>query len=107
MRGISARRRWTSWALLIVCAALIAACGRGDETLEEARDVTDSGSPADVIGRPEGADTIPPQMEDRRPEPPLPAESLPPSPPDDSLRRPERRPIRDIPPLTRPDSGRP
>jgi hypothetical protein len=100
-------------AVLALAVGAVAACGRGDESAG-ARDVTESGAAADVIGRPEGADSVPPQMEDRDPEPPLPPESLPPLPRersdsvrDTAIRPPERRPIRDIPPLTRPDSGRP
>ena len=100
-------------AVFALAVGALAACGRGEE-LDGARDVTESGAASDVIGRPEGADSIPPQMEDRNPEPPLPPESLPPltreradSGRDTTFKPPERRPIRDIPPLTRPDSGRP
>ncbi|HSJ63136.1 MAG TPA: hypothetical protein VK922_04420 [Gemmatimonadaceae bacterium] len=87
----------------------LAGCGGAPGSSGDARDVAESGAATDVIGRPEGADSIPPRMTDRSTEPPLPPESLPaPRPvPDDSIRRPERRPIRKLPPLTRPDSGTP
>ena len=67
-------------------AAFAAGCGPGDEDLPDA-DSGASGTPAGAGGMP--AETV--------------EESLPP----DSVRRPERRPVRTIPPLTRPDSGRP
>jgi hypothetical protein len=90
----------------LATGALFAACGREDAA-RNARDVTESGAASDVIGQPEGADSIPSQMGGRQPQPPVPAEPRRPTTGGDTIRRPERRPIRDIPPLTRPDSGRP
>jgi len=97
--------------ICVLCAVVAAACARDDSSLE-ARDVTESGEASDVIGRPEGADSIPPEMRDRDSAPP------PDSPPprtgdsgaaqgDSAYKRPERRPVREVPPLTRPDSGKP
>lgn len=89
--------RWN--ALIAVTMAL--ACGRGD----------DSG------GTPKGSesaatDDIPPEMSDRDQNLPLPPETTPrqtgnrqaETPADSEFKRPERRPVRTVPPLTRPDT---
>ena len=73
--------------LMGTIVAFAAGCGPGDDELPDAGDSGTSGTPT-------GADSTPPRTVE---------ESLP---PDDSLTRPERRPVRTIPPLTRPDSGR-
>jgi hypothetical protein len=119
MRGLTSGTRAARQALgaplgavlVLAAAGALAGCGRGDEELRGARDVTESGAAFDVIGQPEGADSIPPRMEDLDPEPPLPPKALPPlsggretSGVDTAIRPPERRPIRNIPPLTKPDS---
>ena len=99
--------RWTS----LIAAVIVMGCGRGDVPRDEAGMVDESAA-TDVIGRPEGADSIPPEMRDRDSGTPPPADSLdrqsgdrqadPPA--DSGFKRPERRPVRDLPPLTRPDS---
>jgi hypothetical protein len=90
----------TRWCLAMIAAALVA-CAR-DEPDTERRDGTDTGAAEDVIGRPEGADSIPPDLRQGDSTPP---ESLPAR--DTGFKRPEQRPIRDVPPLTRPDTTRP
>lgn len=96
----------------MLCATLVVACAR-DDADGDPRDVTETGAAEDVIGRPEGADSIPPEMIDRDPDSPRPSDSLTQRTRDSAARvdsgykRPERRPIREIPPLTRPDSGKP
>ncbi len=77
----------------LVAAIMVMGCGRGDVPREEAVNVDESAA-TDVIGRPEGADSIPPDMRDRDSD----------TPPDSEFKRPERRPVRNVPPLTRPDS---
>jgi len=100
--------RWT----ILVLGAVLVACARDDAGLD-ARDVAESGAATDVTGRPEGADSIPPEMTGRDSEPPLADSLLPLAGDTDSARRdtgykrPERRPVREIPPLTRPDSTKP
>ena len=93
----------------LVAAIMIMACGRGEVPREEA---VDESAATDVIGRPEGADSIPPEMRDRDSDPPAPADSLgrqagdrqAETPADSEFKRPERRPVRNVPPLTRPDT---
>ena len=98
--------------MICVLCAVLAACAH-DEPDAGARDVAESGAATDVIGRPEGADSIPPEMTDRDSEPPLADPPLPlagdsgSAQRDTGYKRPERRPIREIPPLTRPDSAKP
>lgn len=96
---------------LLVAAMIVMGCGRGDVPREEAANVDESVA-TDVIGRPEGADSIPPEMRDRDSVTPPPADSLDrqagdrqaTTPPDSGFKRPERRPVRSVPPLTRPDT---
>lgn len=97
----------------VLFAVFIAACAR-DDISREPRDVTETGAATDVIGRPEGADSIPPEMRDRDPERSRESDTLPPAVDetaaardDSGYKRPERRPVRDIPPLTRPDTTKP
>jgi hypothetical protein len=99
--------RWKPW----VAAMIVMGCGRGDVPREEAVNVDESAA-TDVIGRPEGADSIPPEMRDRDSDTPPPADSIDrqagdrqaKTPADSEFKRPERRPVRDVPPLTRPDT---
>ena len=97
----------------VLFAAFVAACAR-DDTTREQRDVTEMGAAIDVIGRPEGADSMPPEMRDRDPERSRQSDTVPKradetaaARDDSGYKRPERRPVRDIPPLTRPDSTTP
>jgi hypothetical protein len=93
----------------LVAAIMIMACDRGEVPREEA---VDESAATDVIGRPEGADSIPPEMRDRDSDTPPPSDSLgrhagdrqAETPADSGFKRPERRPVRDVPPLTRPDT---
>ena len=85
LRGVP--RAWAAALASVAIVAFAAGCGPGDDELPDAGDSGTSGTPT-------GADSTPPRTVE---------ESLP---PDDSLTRPERRPVRTIPPLTRPDSGR-
>lgn len=95
----------------LVAAVIVMGCGRGEDPREGALSVSESAA-TDVIGRPEGADSIPPEMRDRDSDTPPPADSLDQqadnrqaeTPADSGFKRPERRPIRDVPPLTRPDT---
>lgn len=99
-------------AIYVLAAAVAAACAR-DESRSEARDVTETGAAEDVIGRPEGSDSIPPEMRGASDTAaPMPADSLrsvfgDSAEQQDSFKRPERRPVRRLPPLTRPDSEKP
>jgi hypothetical protein len=106
MRGVSARWCRSGGAVFMsLTIGALAGCGGAPGSSGDARDVAESGAATDVSGRPEGVDSHPPRMT----EPPPPPASLPATRPvpDDSIRRPERRPVRSIPPLTKPDSGRP
>ena len=82
------------WKLL-AAAMIVMGCGCGDAPREEVVNADESAA-TDVIGRPEGADSIPPEMRDRDSDTPPPADS--------EFKRPERRPVRNVPPLTRPDT---
>lgn len=73
--------RWTVW----VAVTMALACGRGDASSAEALDGNDS-AVTDVIGRPDNREAQ--------------------TPADSEFKRPERRPVRTVPPLTRPDTTR-
>jgi hypothetical protein len=82
--------------IVVVASVALLACGDAGRK-GSARDVSDSGAAQDVIGRPEGSDSIPPEMRGASA-----GQST------DSVTRfklPERRPNRKPPVLTRPDSG--
>ncbi|MGI8842148.1 MAG: hypothetical protein ACR2HZ_00495 [Gemmatimonadaceae bacterium] len=95
----------------LVAAMIVLGCGRGDVPREGAVNVDESAA-TDVIGRPEGADSVPPEMRDRDSDAPRPVDSLDrqagdrqaKTPSDSEFKRPERRPVRNVPPLTRPDT---
>ncbi len=78
----------------LVAAMIVMGCGRGDPREEAA--IVDESAATDMIGRPEGADSTPPEMRDPDSDTPPPADS--------GFKRPERRPVRSVPPLTRPDT---
>ena len=94
----------------LVAAMIVIGCGRGDVPREEAVNAGESAA-TDVIGRPEGADSIPPEMRDRDSDTPPPdsldrqaGDRQAETPADSGFKRPERRPVRNVPPLTRPDT---
>ncbi len=87
----------TRWCYAL-SAALLLARAREDPN-SEGRDVTETGAAEDVIGGREGGDGVPPES--------LPSPEDTGSRQDSGFKRPERRPVREIPPLTRPDTGRP